>query len=115
LAARAVTTRVPTLSGQVTRQRAIGAVAAHAWVVAARCDGRTTMWLVSLLAPLFLIGIVALALGGTEPPARIQTFSRSSDAEKDFDRRSGRLQMVGLSIMSLAILVSLLLGLHWLG
>jgi hypothetical protein len=73
------------------------------------------MWLASLLVPLFVIGIVTLALAGIEPPPRIQTFSRSSDAERDFDRRGHKLQTVGFSTLCLAIVGSVLVGLHWLG
>lgn len=73
------------------------------------------MWLAGLLAPLFFIGIVALALSGAEPPPRIQTFSHSSPDEQEFDRRGFKLQMIGLSTLGVAIVVSVLAGLHWLG
>ncbi len=73
------------------------------------------MWLAGLLAPLFFIAIVALALSGAEPPVRIQTFSHSSPDEQEFDRRGFKLRMVGFSTMSVAILVSVLAGIHWLG
>ena len=72
------------------------------------------MWLATLLAPLFLAGIVALALAGAEPPAQIQTFSRSSDDEKLFDRRCAKLQMFGFLTLSVAVAGSALAGLHWL-
>ncbi len=70
------------------------------------------MWLAGLLPPLFLTGIVTLALSGAEPPSRIQTFSHASWAEQQFDRRCLKLRKVGLATVGLAILVSIAVGIQ---
>ena len=63
-------------------------------------------WVVAVLLA-FATGIVTLAAAGAEPPVRIQTFSHSSRAEREFDRRASRLLAIGFTSVGMAILMSL--------
>ena len=55
----------------------------------------------------FATGIVTLAAAGADPPVRIQTFSHSSQAERAFDRRAGRLMAIGFTSVGMAMLMSI--------
>jgi hypothetical protein len=65
------------------------------------------MFYLILIAILFMISIAALAVGGSEPPGRIVTFSRSSPAEASFERRAARFRAIGFSIFGAAILIGI--------
>jgi hypothetical protein len=75
-------------------------------------DEDEQMLLAGLLVPLFLTAIVTLALGGEEPPERIQTLSHSSPEEQDFARRSMKLQTIGFAATGLAFLLSVLIAIQ---
>jgi hypothetical protein len=74
------------------------------------------LWVSAVLLSL-ATGIVTLAAAGAEPPARIRTFSETSQAERDFDRRTGRLLIIGLVSIGMAAVMGLLCvlaSLEWL-
>jgi len=63
-------------------------------------------WFIAVMISL-ATGIVTLAAAGADPPARIQTFSHSSPAEREFDRRAGRLLMIGVVSIGIGLLMGL--------
>jgi len=65
------------------------------------------LWLVAAVVISLATGIVTLAAAGADPPARIQTFSHSSRAEREFDRRAGRLLTIGVVSLGIGILMGL--------
>ena len=64
-------------------------------------------WLAAVVFLLLGFAVLALAIGGAEPPARIRTFSRSSPEEEAFDRRTARLQVIGFASVVIALLIGL--------
>jgi hypothetical protein len=65
------------------------------------------VWWITAVLIAFATGIVTLAAAGADPPVRIQTFSHSSKAEREFDRRASRLLAVGFTSVGMAMLISL--------
>ena len=66
------------------------------------------LWWVAAMLISLAIGVVTLAAASAEPPTRIPTFSRSSQAERDFDRRAGRLLAVGCVSVCVAFVMGLI-------
>jgi hypothetical protein len=52
------------------------------------------------------VSIVIVAVAGRQPPRRIQTFTRSSDAERRFYQNTGRLRIAGISGLALAAMIA---------
>jgi hypothetical protein len=65
------------------------------------------LWYGGLLAGLFATSIVTLAAAGAEPPASIQSFTRSSREEQRFYRRGARLQAIGFTSLAAAALLGM--------
>ena len=65
------------------------------------------MWWLAAVVIAFATGIVTLAAAGADPPVRIQTFSHSSRAEREFDRRASRLLAIGFTSVGTAMLMSI--------
>jgi hypothetical protein len=65
------------------------------------------MWWLAAVVIAFATGIVTLAAAGADPPVRIQTFSHSSRAELEFDRRASRLLAIGFTSVGMAMLMSI--------
>ena len=64
-------------------------------------------WLATFVFLLLGFAVLALAIGGAEPPAAIRTFSQASPEEQAFQRRAARLQMIGYGTVALAVLIGL--------
>lgn len=64
------------------------------------------LWLMVLPGLLFAAGFTALAAGSAELPRHIQTFRRSSAAERAFDQRAGRFRALGFAGLCLAAVIA---------
>ena len=72
-------------------------------------------WMTGLVLIPFGVSTFLLALSGAEPSHRIQTFSRSSPKEREFDRRATRLRVIGFLSAGFGVVIVLIVVLKLLG
>jgi hypothetical protein len=75
------------------------------------------LWVSAVLLSV-VTGIVTLAAAGAEPTVRVRSFNELSQIEREFDRRVGRLLIIGLVSIGMATAMGLLCvvaSLQWLG